>query len=454
MTGKVLADMLYALGVLSMFLLLGVYIRAKVPLFQKTFIPASVIGGFILLILGPIGLGWLPIPKEWLKLYALIPGILIVPVVASVPLGLKLNAQDKTLRGVIPLFCIGTAVAMAQFALGFGTHIAFKDSFDFYPTFGWELGLGYVGGHGTAGLLGNMLQGMNLGFWETAQGVAVTTATFGLVGGIIIGMILINIAARKGFTQTLQKPGDIPHSFKVGYEKDITKQPSMGRETTLSSSIDAYAFHVAIIMAVCAMAYAALGAVKGANIPVLKDISIWAYCIVIMFVVWWGICKLKIDYLVDGKVKSKVSGSLTEFAVVAAIGSMPVHAVMTYIVPILVMCVLGYMLTMGMLWVLCKKLLRSYWFEQMISVFGMSTGVFLTGVLLLRICDPDFESPVLANYSLAYTLCSVTYFALLALFLTTLLEGGIVSALYLAIGTTVVPLIAAFVTSRLFVGKA
>ena len=84
----------------------------------------------------------------------------------------------------------------------------------------------------------------------------------------------------------------------------------------------------------------------------------------------------------------------------------------------------------------------------------MSTGVFLTGVLLLRICDPDFESPVLANYSLAYTLCSVTYFALLALFLTTLLEGGIVSAFYLAIGTTVVPLIAAFVTSRLFVGKA
>ena len=299
-----------------------------------------------------------------------------------------------------------------------------------------------------------MLQGMNLGFWETAQGVAVTTATFGLVGGIIIGMILINIAARKGFTQTLQKPGDIPRSFKVGYEKDITKQPSMGRETTLSSSIDAYAFHVAIIMAVCAMAYAALGAVKGAKIPVLKDISIWAYCIVIMFIVWWGICKLKIDYLVDGKVKSKVSGSLTEFAVVAAIGSMPVHAVMTYIVPILVMCVLGYILTMGMLWVLCKKLLRSYWFEQMISVFGMSTGVFLTGVLLLRICDPDFKSPVLANYSLAYTLCSVTYFALLALFLTTLLEGGIVSAFYLAIGTTVVPLIAAFVTSRLFVGKA
>lgn len=83
MSSKVLADMLYALGVLSMFLLLGTYIRAKVGFLQRTFIPASVIGGFILLVLGPIGVGLLPIPKDWLTLYALIPGILIVPVVAS-----------------------------------------------------------------------------------------------------------------------------------------------------------------------------------------------------------------------------------------------------------------------------------------------------------------------------------------------------------------------------------
>lgn len=453
MTSKMMADMLFALGVLSMFLLLGTFIRAKVKVLQQTFIPASVIGGFILLIFGPVGLNWLPLPKDWITFYSLIPGILIVPVVASVPLGLKITSSGNTLKNVMPLALIGSAIAMFQFSLGFLTQIGFAGSYDFYPTFGWELGLGYVGGHGTAGLLGNMLQGMNLPFWQVAQGVAITTATFGLVGGIILGMILINIAARRGQTAILKKPGDIPESFKIGYTKDITKQPSMGRDTTMSSSIDSYAFHLAIIMGVCAISYWFLGVVKGAKVPVLKDISIWAYCIVVMFIVWWGICKLKIDFLIDGKVKSKISGSLTEFAVVAAIGSMPIKAVMTFFVPILVMCLLGYVLTIGFLWFTCKAWLKDYWFEHMIATMGMSTGVFLTGVLLLRICDPDFESPVLANYSLAYTMTSVAYFAILNVFLTTLLYSGAESALWLSLGLGAVETVVAFVLSRALMGK-
>lgn len=453
MSSKVLADMLYALGVLSMFLLLGTYIRAKVGFLQRTFIPASVIGGFILLVLGPIGVGLLPIPKDWLTLYALIPGILIVPVVASVPLGLKISGSAGTIKNILPLAFISAAIAMFQFTLGFLTQIGFSGSYDFYPTFGWELGLGYVGGHGTAGLLGNMLQAMNLPYWQVAQGVAVTTATFGLVGGIIIGMILINIAARRGQTALLKKPSDIPHSFKVGYEKDPAKQPSMGRETTLSSSVDAYAFHMAIILAVCAVAYALLNFLKLNKIPVLQDISIWGYCIVIMFLVWGAICKLRIDYLVDSKVKSKISGSLTEFAVVAAIGSMPIKAVLTFLVPILVMCILGYVLTVGFLWFTCKWWLKDYWFEHMIATMGMSTGVFLTGVLLLRICDPDFESPVLANYSLSYTMNSILYFAMLALFLQTLLNGGAWPAMWISFGIGALETVLALVSSRVLLGK-
>jgi len=76
-----------------------------------------------------------------------------------------------------------------------------------------------------------MLQSANLDFWEIAQGVATTTATFGLVGGILIGMLLINIASRKNFTAILKKPGDIPESFKIGFVKDIENQPKLGRET-------------------------------------------------------------------------------------------------------------------------------------------------------------------------------------------------------------------------------
>lgn len=454
MTSKLLADTLYALGFLSLFLLLGVWLRAKINLLQNTFLPASVIGGFLLLILGPLVSGLLPIPQDWLKLYALLPGILIVPIVASVPLGLSLKASEGTIKTVLPLAFIASAIGMLQFTLGFATQIAFSPLYDFYPTFGWELGLGYVGGHGTAGLLGNMLQSMNLPYWETAQGVAITTATFGLVGGIIIGMILINWAARKGHTTLLQKPSDIPQSFKVGFIKDPSQQGSIGRETTLSASIDTYAFHSAIILGVCAISYWILGLAKSFTIPIVKDISIWAYCIIVMFLVWGIMCKLNLQYLIDSKVKSKVSGSLTEFAVIAAIASLPLQAVLTYLVPILIMCLLGYFLTVGFLYFMCRYCLKDYWFEQMISVLGMSTGVFLTGVLLLRICDPDFKTPVLANYSLAYTITSVAYFAILNIFLSLLLSGSAWTALYISLALGLGEALIAIIFSRLLLRKS
>lgn len=156
MTSKIFMDLLNSLGLLGLFLILGTFLRAKIKFFQTTFIPASVIGGFLLLILGPICFNIIKIPEEWLKIFSLIPGILIVPIVASVPLGLKSLSEKKSMKNILPLAFIGIAISMLQFAVGFSAQYIFSN-YDFYETFGWELGIGFVGGHGTAGLLGNML---------------------------------------------------------------------------------------------------------------------------------------------------------------------------------------------------------------------------------------------------------------------------------------------------------
>ena len=438
MTSAMLTDLLKSSAVLGAFLILGVFLRAKVKIFQKTFIPASVIGGFLLLILGPQCFNILPVPAEWFKIYSLLPGVLIVPVVAAVPLGLTLGNGSNggtdagIMKNIIPMIGAGVGVAILQFAVGYGTHLLFGST-DLYDTFGIELGIGFVGGHGTAGTLGNILSEMNLPYWETAQGVATTTATFGIVGGILIGIAMINYAARHGHTAMLKKPADIPEPLRIGYEKDVTKQGSCGRETTMSSSIDAMAFHAALIFVACGIAYFLVSLTKKYNVPVFSRISVWAYGMIVMFIIWGIICKLKVDYLVDGKVKSKISSSFTEFAVIAAIASLPIKAVAAYIVPILVMVVIGYIVTTGILYFYCKRFLKGYWFEQMIGTFGMSTGVFLTGVLLLRICDPDLESPALATYSLSYTITSVTYFVLLNMFITMPLTSSVGTAALVAL---------------------
>ena len=65
MTNAMLTDLLQSLGLLGVFLLIGVFLRAKLKIFQKTFIPASVIGGFLLLLLGPQCANVLPVPASW-----------------------------------------------------------------------------------------------------------------------------------------------------------------------------------------------------------------------------------------------------------------------------------------------------------------------------------------------------------------------------------------------------
>lgn len=457
MTSAMLTDFLKSLGLLGAFLLLGVFIRANVKIFQKSFIPAGVIGGFLLLILGPQCINILPVPGEWFKVYSLLPGVLIVPVVAAVPLGLSIgggkeNENSDFLKNIIPLIGIGLGVAMLQFAVGYGTHMMFSSQ-DLYDVFGIELGIGFVGGHGTAGTLGNILSGLNLPYWQTSQGVATTTATFGIVGGILIGIVLINWAARHGQTAMLKKPADIPEPIRVGYEKDIAKQKSVGRETTLSSSIDTVAFHAALIFVACGIAYIVLNFMKKFKVPVLSSISVWAYAMIVMFIIWGIMNKLKLNYLVDDKIKSKVSGSFTEFAVIAAIASLPIKAVAAYIIPILVMVILGYIVTTFVLFYFCKRFLKGYWFEQMIGTLGMSTGVFLTGILLLRICDPNLESPALANYSLSYTVTSVIYFALLNLFIMMPMTSGVATTTFVALALGIGMLIVTIVSSRLFFGK-
>lgn len=457
MTSALLKDLLQSLALLGVFLLLGVFIRAKVKIFQKTFIPAGVIGGFLLLILGPQCFDVLPFPNEWFKIYSLLPGVLIVPVVAAVPLGLSIGGgkgkeESDVLKNVFPLIGVGLAASMFQFAVGYGTHMLFNSQ-DLYDIFGIELSIGFVGGHGTAGTLGNILSGMNLPYWQLSQGVATTTATFGIVGGILIGICLINWAARHGETAVLKKPADIPEPIRVGFEKDITKQTSVGRETTLSSSIDTFAFHSALIFVACGIAYLVVMYAKKLQIPVLSKISVWAYAMIVMFIIWGIMNKLKIAYLVDGKIKSKVSGSFTEFAVIAAIASLPIKAVAAYIVPIMVMVIAGYIVTTGVLFFFCKKYLKGYWFEQMIGTLGMSTGVFLTGVLLLRICDPNLESPALANYSLSYTVTSVVYFAVLNMFIMMPMSSGVAMTTGVATVLGIIMLIGGIISSRVAFGK-
>lgn len=60
-------DLLIDVAIASILILAGQLLRAKIPVFQKFFVPASMIAGFIGLAMGEQGLGILPFStSDWI----------------------------------------------------------------------------------------------------------------------------------------------------------------------------------------------------------------------------------------------------------------------------------------------------------------------------------------------------------------------------------------------------
>ena len=177
LTSAMLSELLCSMAAIGGLLLLGTFLRAKVKIFQRLFLPASVIGGFIGLLLGPIVMGENAIfkfPREYINSWTLIPGILIVPIFASVPLGMFMNSgsgQAKKKSGsaiskVLIAFAIFAATSSIQSAIGFGTNLLFSagGNSGLYRTFGYGLSQGFCGGHGTAGAGGRIMEDRGLDY--------------------------------------------------------------------------------------------------------------------------------------------------------------------------------------------------------------------------------------------------------------------------------------------------
>lgn len=436
MTSQLLTQLLQALSLLSVLLLIGTFLRAKIKLFQSLYLPASVIGGFIGMIISPEILGRFSnysISEEWIKTYSLLPGILSVPIFAAIPLGMFLN-ENKNIKSMYPskvLICFGLfqCASMSQSAIGYVTNMFFSKinpQLNMYRTFGYELSAGFAGGHGLAAATGKLLEGFGIPQWEIAQGVALTTATIGLIGGIVFGIIFINLAVRKNKTKIIKRINDnADKSMEVGYNKDINKQNSLGRETFLSSSIETITFHLAIIFTVCGIAYIVLNFVKKMNIAGLNVLPVWTYSMIIMFALNFIIKKLNLVWMVDAKVKAKIMGTLSDFAIVSAMTSLPIKAIINYIAPITVMCILGFIITYLLVFPLNSFFFKEdYSFERAIISWGTLTGVLITGMTLLKICDPEYKSPALSEFSLGFSLMSVTGLLIVPILNTVLAVGS------------------------------
>ena len=88
-----------------------------------------------------------------------------------------------------------------------------------------------------------------------------------------------------------------------------------------------------------------------------------------------------------------------DFLVVSTIASIQIHIFKTYLIPIVLISLIGGILT-TMLIVLFGRKLKNYFWERILAIFGTVTGTTSTGLLLLKIVDPKLETPVAKELAL------------------------------------------------------
>lgn len=363
-------------------LILGQLMRAKIKIFQKLLIPPSLIAGFLALAFGPSGMNIIKF-SDSLGTYA---SVLIVVVFAAMPIGDKPGKQAMSGKALGGMFINVTGIAVLQYAVGMLVSLYVLNLFyDLNPGFGLMMATGFYGGHGTAAAVGQAY--LEYG-WEEASALGYTTATVGIVGGILFGIIIINWGARRGYTSYVSSPKDLPVAMRTGLVPPEEQKPiAVGTVSTIC--MDPFAFHLGLVLiASLAGDYAAkiLKPIIGVSIP--------AFCTALLFgfllngiLNKTGACKY-----VDRNTVSRVSSTATDFLMVSGIGSLQLGVVFKYAVPLIVVCVVGFLV--NWLWFLLVGRYSSAkdWFERNMMVWGHACGVAATGVMLQRIVDPDLKS--------------------------------------------------------------
>jgi len=392
-------SLLYDVAWMSGLLLLAKIIRSKVKIVQRMYIPSALIAGFLGLLLGKQFLNLIPFSNE-ISSYA---GILIAFVFGSMFIGNKNKVSFKKMfDSVGDSFLVNAAAEIAQFGLFILLGVTILPIFfnGINKAFGLLLPAGFVGGHGTAAAIGGVLVENG---WLDAVSIGQTFATIGLLGGIIGGVTMINIGARKGKTSIIKSVEDLQEEMLTGLVKEEDRS-MFGSNTVNAMSIDTLTWHFSLILIAVGMAYGVNTILKS----LLPDVSFPVYGLaLICSIILQSFLKLvRLDDYVDKKIITHIGSSATDYLVAFGVASINISVVVKYLVPIVVLAIIGFAFVITWFWVVSPRFFKNYWFERGIYIFGLSTGVMATGVILLRVTDPEFKSGVLEDFGFAWIFLS------------------------------------------------
>ena len=366
----------------GLFLIAGFIIREFVKPLQKWFIPSSVIGGVLALVLGQQVLGLVEISPSFADYNSIYMRIIMT----SVVIGIGFTA--KKLRKHLDYAFANIFLYGAQLVVGILSAELLMSIWTDMP-YGWGI-LGvfsYFGSHGGAAAAGKVLEELGS---NGAVGIGMVLATGGLIVSMTAGMVVVNYGVRKGWATFVREPEKQPEWFYRG-PLPMNQRESIGTATTTTISVNPIAFHLAILMVAYALGFGIFKMLVGL-MPVLGKINKMLYGMVGGLIVWPIMTKLKLDSYVDKRVINQISSFCLEMLILTSIATLPLDIITKFGIPLLIHIVFNCALTILFCIWYFKKINSEQWFEKCVMVIGTCTGSTPNGFALVRAIDPESKA--------------------------------------------------------------
>ena len=409
-----LTDVLVDFAQLSVLMVVSAWLRRKIYLLQRFYIPAALIAGVLAIVLGPQVLGQVcPVHFNFTTLGQW-SNVLTTIVFSCSFLGLKLN---KVGASAMQTYFLAGSIHQLQIVVGLTLTFLLSTFVQELPLgFGLLPVMGFYGGHGMAIAVGTTF--VENGYMESGIELGTTVATVGLLCGVIWGMVIINRAAKSGTTTVQMKIEDMPKNMLTGYNEP-GKRPSLGNSVTSSATLDPLAAQLMLVGLIVMGGYLLRTGLMAIN-PFFSNLPLFACCLIFSAV--FCICTQKnnkVNDLIDRPTVVRISGTALEYLIASALATTNLSVFVTYAIPLVVVCVAVAVVTYWACFVLGKKILpKNGQFETGIGLFGQCCGVLATGLLLLKVVDPDYKTNAATNitssstlgytYQLQYTLIFAT----------------------------------------------
>ncbi len=403
----------FAYVLIGLLLLAGRFVRQKLQILRSLYLPSSVVAGVLALLLGPQVLGAIapdsapgamgafsePVIEVWRQS----PGVFINVVFAALFLGETLPNPRDIWQKAAPQIAFGQSLAWGQYVIGSLVAMTIL-----VPVFGMSpisaalIEIAFEGGHGTAaGMSGTLAE---LGFPDGAD-LAVGLATVGIVAGIVTGTLLAQWGRSKGYITKTVEAGVEP---QVGHQSPADRALEAARaRLNRDLLVDPLSLNIGFVGAAIALGWLILQGLAGiealtwgrTGFVLIPYVPLFPMTLIGGILVQILLVRLGIDALIDRRLMERIAGVALDVVVVSALATISLQVLGSNFAAFLILAIVGIIWNVAAFLWLAPRILPTYWFERGIGDLGQSMGVTATGILLLRMVDPDNRSGAFESFA-------------------------------------------------------